>query len=244
MSENMDAACQIRFMPGEPPAVLAVLGSQALLGYPPETLLNGQSALLDLIHPDDHDIAHRVCAADALPPADFTIRLRDARGRILCCRGSCRLLTEVGPTARELRLQDARQLSEAADAEHTMLNFRAMMESSDDFIYFKDRNHVFTGASQTLVSITENTRHWTDLIGQTDYDVFPEHLADAYYRLEKAVFAGALVAHEIQPFRSKDGREGWVDNRKYPIHNSEGAIIGLFGVARDISEKIATPAGK
>jgi hypothetical protein len=28
------------------------------------------------------------------------------------------------------------------------------MENTDDFIYFKDRNHVFTGASQTLVSIS------------------------------------------------------------------------------------------
>lgn len=70
-----------------------------------------------------------------------------------------------------------------------MANFVAMMENTDDFIYFKDRNHVFTGASQTLVALTHPAEHWTDLLGQTDYDVFPQAYADIYYRLEKQVFS-------------------------------------------------------
>jgi PAS domain S-box-containing protein len=111
-----------------------------------------------------------------------------------------------------------------------------MMENTDDYIYFKDRNHVFTGASQTLVSITEPSEHWTDLLGQTDYDVFPEEYADIYYRLEKQVFAGIPVAREIQKTLSTKGKEGWVDNRKYPIFGNDGDIIGLFGIARDITE--------
>jgi hypothetical protein len=117
------------------------------------------------------------------------------------------------------------------------VNFTAMMENTDDFIYFKDRNHVFTGASQTLVSLCDPAEHWTDLLGQTDYDDFPEEYADIYYRLEKQVFAGIPVAHEIQETLRKDGRKGWVDNRKYPIRDQNGEIIGLFGVARDITER-------
>ena len=116
-----------------------------------------------------------------------------------------------------------------------MPNFVAMMENTDDFIYFKDRNHVFTGASQTLVHHLAR-EHWTDLIGQTDYDVFPEAYADVYYRLEKQVFAGQLVAHEVQGYLANDGHTGWVDNRKYPIADGEGKIIGLFGIARDITD--------
>ena len=54
------------------------------------------------------------------------------------------------------------------------------------------------------------------------------------------VFAGAPVARETQEFRRPDGRPGWVDNRKYPIRNDQGDVIGLFGVARDITEKIET----
>lgn len=108
-----------------------------------------------------------------------------------------------------------------------------MLENSDDYIYFKDRNHVFTGASQTLVTLTK-TKYWQDLIDKTDYDVFPEALADNYYRLEKQVYSGNVtVAHEVQKILDN---QGWVDNRKYPIKDTSGNIIGLFGIARDITE--------
>ncbi|MEY4139754.1 MAG: hypothetical protein RLZZ371_1936 [Pseudomonadota bacterium] len=122
------------------------------------------------------------------------------------------------------------------DVTSNTANFRAMMDYTDDYIYFKDRNHVFTGASQTLVSICDPADHWTDLLGKTDYDVFPEALADVYYQLEKKVFAGANAAHEVQKFLRQDGKRGWVDNRKYPIRNDAGEVIGLFGIARDITE--------
>ena len=117
-----------------------------------------------------------------------------------------------------------------------MASVKAMMDNTDDFIFFKDRNHVFTGASQTLVALTPPVEHWAELIGKTDYDLFPEEYADAYYELEKQVFSGVAVAHEVQGVLRKDGSKGWVDNRKYPIRDDAGAIIGLFGVARDISE--------
>ncbi len=122
--------------------------------------------------------------------------------------------------------------------------WRSVLPTSNtwDYIYFKNRHHVFVGASQTLVSVTHPTEHWTDLIGQTDYDVFEESYADKYYALEKKVFAGFPVAHEVQPTLSNDGRAGWVDNRKYPIRDSNGQIIGLFGIARDITELKRTEA--
>jgi PAS domain-containing protein len=109
-----------------------------------------------------------------------------------------------------------------------MVNFAAMMDNTDDYIYFKDRNHVFTGASQTLVSLCDPAEHWTDLLGQTDYDVFPEAYADVYYRLEKQIFSGTPVAHETQETLTKDGKKGWIDNRKYPIRDEHGEIIGLL----------------
>ena len=164
----------------------------------------------------------------------FNLRLRQANGRIRCFKA---LYTKAGQGVLELRLQDAKSLPRTLSDAATTANFQAMMENTNDFIYFKDRNHVFTGASQTLVTITDPAEHWTDLLGQTDYDVFPEEYADVYYRLEKQVFSGVPVAHEVQGYRSKSGQQGWVDNRKYPIRDEHGEVIGLFGIARDITEQ-------
>ncbi|MEO0003415.1 MAG: hypothetical protein RLZZ22_1107 [Pseudomonadota bacterium] len=211
-----------------------------LLGYAAADFVSGNLSLRDLIHPDDGDLADRLFSVDDSPSCgDLSLRLRQADGRVRCVRASyARAPASDGGVMLELLLQDAKSLPRTLIDASLTANFRAMMENTDDFIYFKDRNHVFTGASQTLVTICSPAEHWTDLLGQTDYDVFPEALADRYYRLEKQVFAGLPVAHEIQPIMRKDGQAGWVDNRKYPIHDPRGEIIGLFGVARDITRSI------
>ena len=37
---------------------------------------------------------------------------------------------------------------------------------------------------------------------------------------------------------AQDGTRRWIDNRKYPINGPDGGIIGIFGVAPDITEYI------
>jgi|GEM_PF-1764511 len=220
-----------------PPRTLEVNGDiDGLLGFSADDFLSGRVALRERIHADDQDIADSLFGPSPTNAnGQFNLRLRQANGRIRCIKALYAKSVAEGVTVLELRLQDAKSLPRTLSDAALTANFRAMMENTNDFIYFKDRNHVFTGASQTLVSITDPSEHWTDLLGQTDYDVFPEEFADVYYRLEKQIFSGLSIAHEIQGFQSKTGKRGWVDNRKYPIRDEQGEIIGLFGIARDIT---------
>ncbi len=213
-------------------------GVQALLGYSEEDFLSGKIALQKLIHAHDQDISEILLSPVVTDrDGDFNIRIRQANGRIRCIKGHYRKEITSEGVVLDLLLQDAKSLRRTMTDAATMLNFEAMMENTDDYIYFKDRNHVFTGASQTLVSLCHPSEHWTDLIGQTSYDVFPEEYADIYYKLERQVFAGIPVASEIQETITKSGKKGWVDNRKYPIRDKSGKVIGLFGIARDITER-------
>ncbi len=225
--------------------VLSISDSiEALLGFTPQDFLTARISLKNLIHPHDYDIADILFSADDQSGSGTcNIRLRQANGRIRCVKGCYQKRpaeNDSNTVILELLLQDAKSLKRTLDEAVSMANFRAIMENTDDYIYFKDRNHVFTGASQTLVTLCQPAQHWTDLLGQTDYDLFPEEYADIYYRLEKQVFAGVSAAQEIQEYLTTDGKQGWVDNRKYPIHDGTGAIIGLFGIARDITERMLT----
>ena len=214
-------------------------GIEELLGFSPQDFLSGKILLEACIHKDDDDVA-ALLLGDNLGPIHGSVnfRLRHANGRILCVWGEYKKSASpnLDSSLLELRLIDAKSLPRTLEGASNLASFRSMMDNTDDYIYFKDRNHVFTGASQTLVSICDPVQHWTDLLGLTDYDVFPEPLADVYYKLEKDVFSGVAVAHEVQEIVSKKGKKGWVDNRKYPIRNEAGEIIGLFGIARDITE--------
>jgi|JI10StandDraft_1071094.scaffolds.fasta_scaffold08666_8 two-component system sensor histidine kinase/response regulator len=225
------------------PVVSVSDSMEALLGFTADDFLSARVSLQQQIHPHDTDIADMLFSpGEPSTSGTFNIRLRHANGRILCIRGQ--YSKEAGPKGLVLHLllQDAKTLKRTMTDASSMVNFAAMMDNTDDYIYFKDRNHVFTGASQTLVSLCDPAEHWTDLLGQTDYDVFPEAYADVYYRLEKQIFSGTPVAHETQETLTKDGKKGWIDNRKYPIRDEHGEIIGLYGIARDITEHKQTEA--
>ncbi|RLA20759.1 MAG: diguanylate cyclase [Gammaproteobacteria bacterium] len=239
MSKIVEATIQLSL--SESISVLSVSRDiETLLGFKSADFLSGKISLLDRLHTGDQDIANTLFSPKIdKPSATFNIRLRHADGLIRCIKGHYTKLynTTDSSTTLEMLLQDAKSLGTTLNSSPIMANFKAIMENTDDYIYFKDRNHVFTGASQTLVQLTSPSEHWTDLLGQTDYDVFPEKLADIYYELEKQVFSGTKIAHEVQKTIDIKESGGWVDNRKYPIQNESGDIIGLFGIARDITEQ-------
>ncbi|GEM_PF-5261580 len=211
---------------------------QRLLGFDAQAFHAGTADLRERIHVDDEDIAAQLFTPQATATHQVAnLRLRQANGRIRCVKCSYERSATAEGVILDLLLVDAKSLPRTLDDAADMANFRAMMENTDDYIFFKDRNHVLTGASQTLVALCDPAEHWTDLLGQTDYDIFPEAFADAYYRLEKQLFAGGEAVNEVQEYLSKEGRKGWVDNRKYPIRNDAGEIVGLYGIARDITEQ-------
>jgi two-component system sensor histidine kinase/response regulator len=235
---------RLQLLPVAPHTVFSVAGDvESMLGYNTSLLLQGGVSILALVHPDDQDVLDamlRIEPQSATQPQSHVsnLRMRQANGRIRCLVAEYDHQLTAAGAVLNLRLRDAKSLFDPTDALAANPGFRSMMESTNDFIFFKDRHHVLTSASQTLVSVTQPSTHWTDLIGQTDYDVFPEEYADIYYRLEKQVFAGMTVAHEIQEYQTLDGLKGWVDNRKYPIRNAQGEIIGLFGIARVITDQV------
>lgn len=212
-----------------------------LLGFKAANFLCNKLSLQSLIHLHDQDIADALFSTKINNvSATFNIRLRHADGRIRCIKGhyTKTLDTVKNKLILTLSLQDARTLWQQQEEQTMMANFSAMMDNTNDYIYFKDRNHVFTGASQTIVAITNPSEYWTDLMGKTDYDVFPEDYADIYYRLEKLIFSGINIAQEIQKTLDNHGKLGWIDNRKYPMHDRNGDITGLFGIARDITDAV------
>lgn len=233
------------FSLGNSKAILEVSESiYDLLGFKSTDFLNGKQSLKSLIHKDDEDISNIIFSHENVPKfnevtiTNFNLRMRHQDGSIICIKAICKkefISPDSGPTL-ELKIQDSKRLWKKQGHGDFTTEFKSMMENTNDYIYFKDRNHVFTGASQTLVNLTEPSEKWTDLLGKTDYDVFPEEYADHYYSLEKQVFAGFPVAHRIQETLDNDGKKGWVDNRKYPIFGENKEIIGLFGIARDITE--------
>ena len=201
---------------------------EELCGYSISKFLSQELSFKEIVHPDDEDLIKNISKSKL-----ETIRLICADGRVMIFR----FTTSSSPHRFVLELQSVLSLAHFVREKMLLHSFNAMLHNSDDYIYFKDKNHLFTAASDTLLHIA-CAEEIQELIGKSDYEVFERYYADSYYKLEKDILSGEKeMSQGIQELRTKEGRTAFVDNRKYPIKDKDGNIIGLFGIARECKEE-------
>ncbi len=75
------------------------------------------------------------------------------------------------------------------------------------------------------------------MISKTDFDLFASaHAQQAYDDEQRIISTGEPIIGLEEKETWEDGRITWVSTTKMPMKNAEGAIIGTFGVSRDITE--------
>jgi signal transduction histidine kinase len=77
-----------------------------------------------------------------------------------------------------------------------------------------------------------------DIIGKTDFDLVPHDLAAQYYANEQEIIRSGqpLINHE-ESMGSISGTTRWNLTTKVPLLDSQGKIIGIVGIGRDITER-------
>lgn len=205
-----------------------------LIDFAVKEIFNKEKTFLSAIHKSDLYLLEQLPQTITKEtPFSTTLRIIDTQEHIYICRAS---IYEDEARNVVLSLVNATKLAEHVSDATLIKNLQAMLENTNDYIYFKDANHVFTAASKSLVDIT-SVENRDQFIGTVDYDVFPRDLADEYFKLERDVFDNKhAVAQELQATLDNDGNKAWVDNRKYPIYDEKGTVVGLFGIARVVSD--------
>jgi PAS domain S-box-containing protein len=114
---------------------------------------------------------------------------------------------------------------------------RTLIDGLDDVIFFKDRRGRFLLVNAAL------QRHWNlsmdGVIGKTDAEIPAlSQYAGFYAADDEAVLqTGTPIFNREEPFARSDGEQGWFLTSKYPLRDGHGAVVGLVGTCRDITEK-------
>lgn len=121
----------------------------------------------------------------------------------------------------------------------------ALLEGSKDHIYFKDR------ASRFLRISRAQAEHFglsqpEQAIGKTDFDFFAtQHANPAFQAEQKIIRTLRPILNLVEKEKHDDGHITWVSTSKFPLLDSDGQVIGTFGISRDITaEKRAEEARK
>jgi PAS domain S-box-containing protein len=105
-----------------------------------------------------------------------------------------------------------------------------------DIVYFKDRESRFVAVSESLIK-KHGLKSSEHVIGKTDFDFFEEKSArKAFDDEQKIMLTGEPIFDVPTEETWADGRTSWSLNSKMPLRDESGAIIGTFGIGRDITQ--------
>jgi PAS domain S-box-containing protein len=128
-------------------------------------------------------------------------------------------------TAQQLLLESERKM------------LRALIDNIPDLMYVKDNQSCFVLANPQIArAIGANGPE--DLIGKTEFDFLPAERASAWYESEQQIIAtGEPAFNHEAVMLDKDGKEIPFLVSTVPIWDSEGQVVGIAGVRRNISER-------
>jgi PAS domain S-box-containing protein len=213
------------------PAMERVLGRRApeLIGLT-EVELFGAEGMDHLQQVDRRVLAGETIAEEHTKPARgrprtfhvVKVPMRDHAGKIIGLCGIARDITE-------------RKQVEAALIEERHL-LHTLMDNVPDVIYFKDRESRFTRINKAHARIF-GLNDPAQAVGKTDSDFFTgEHAQQAYADEQEIIRTGQPVLGKEEKETWPDGHVTWASTTKMPLRDTNGNILGTFGVSRDITE--------
>lgn len=113
---------------------------------------------------------------------------------------------------------------------------RFVLETIPDLVWVKDPEGVYISCNQKFERFFGAPEK--DIIGKTDYDFVDKELADFFREKDKAVMeAGKPLTNEETVTYADDGHEEILETIKTPLRDSKGELIGVLGIARDITAR-------
>jgi len=124
--------------------------------------------------------------------------------------------------------------AEHKKVEQKLKQYQFMVESAHDVIFFKDLKSRYVIANDKTLEAFGLSRE--QVIGKNDYEIMPEK-AEAGKNIEddKLVFKTGKPTEITKHMTGSDGKERWFQAIKVPQFDNKGNIIGLIGIARDIT---------
>jgi two-component system sensor histidine kinase/response regulator len=132
-------------------------------------------------------------------------------------------------------ITERKQAQEALAQERNLL--RTLIDSMPDHIYAKDTEGRFILKNKADI-LAMGASSTDEAIGKTDFDYYPREIAEHFHADDQRVilFGQPLVNHEERNVNTT-GKEHWILTTKVPLRDSQGNVIGLVGIGRDITER-------
>ncbi len=115
--------------------------------------------------------------------------------------------------------------------------FSTIVDQVSDYLFVKDRECRFVLAN-SAVARDLGFESPLDLLGKSDLELHPPETGQKFYADEQEIMRTGQpkVDYEEYIYRA-DGKRRWFSSSKFPLRSDDGEIFGVFGVARDVTDR-------
>lgn len=114
---------------------------------------------------------------------------------------------------------------------------RAAVAQAPDYFYVKDRDGRFVAVNQSVADAYGVSR-LADMLGKTEFDIFPAERAREQFEAERrAMESGDPIVRLEEQLPDANGNMRWYSTSKSVLRDGDGAVIGIAGVTRDVTER-------
>ena len=145
---------------------------------------------------------------------------------------------------RRLRIteQQAREREEmAAAVQEARDKLRTLVDTLPDLVWLKDTDGRYLACNKRFEEFFGARE--ADIVGKTDHDFVPAEIADFFRANDRAAMAAGKPTENEEELRfASDGHSELSQTIKTPFVGPDGTMIGVLGIARDITKLKAAEA--
>ncbi|MCG3202379.1 MAG: Sensor histidine kinase RcsC [Gammaproteobacteria bacterium] len=166
------------------------------------------------------DIEHRIVVGGQVRWVRARARtVKDARGVPVRAFG-----TVLDTSARKIA-------EEALAAEHNLL--RTILNAIPDYVFLKDEAGVYRLCNSAVERYFGRPEQ--EIVGRTDFELVDAATAAGFRRDDLVAMAGSEATRREEDLVNPDGSRLCTETIKLPMRGPDGCLIGLLGVARDVT---------
>lgn len=170
-------------------------------------------------------------------------QIEDYETIILCKDGKCRIISwnartminrENEPTGVIIIGRDITEYKKAVSSlRESEERLRTIFETAIDSIFIKNRKLCYTHVNPSMESLLHIPSE--EFIGKNDFQVFGIEPGEHIEEIDRRVLKGEVIEEELTvPLM---GKQKTLHIIKVPMRDNNGDIVGLCGIARDITDR-------
>ncbi len=211
-----------------------------LLGCTPENAPRTQAAWTERIHPADIEqlnVAVNTLNTDKTDRYIVEYRLRCDNGQWLWVEDRSRIIerhADGRPRISAGILTDITlRRTEQAQLEAERSRLRTLLQSIPDMVWLKDADGIYIDINTHAARLFDLKP--AEIIGRTDHALLPEEIADRLRKDDLRIIRSGKAEKTEEWITFPDGMRELHQTTKTPVFSADGQLIGLMGIAHEIT---------